>query len=118
MNVTMWHRLTSYLPVVDTDVETSNCRVRFFDFLFCSTQKFVVGVGLWTAEVEHFWYVALRNYKSMKWCDWKGVPDCNRQLVLNEDALLRNVTKRTAGYWSVKRFAHFSEISRVPVALH
>ena len=50
----------------------------------------------------------------MKRCDWKGVPDCNRQLVFIKNAFRGQIAERAAFNSEIEGFAYLSKISLVP----
>ena len=51
----------------------------------------------------------------MKRCDWKGVPDCNRQLVFIKNALTGQIAERTTSNSEIEGFSYLSKISFVSV---
>src|SRR5215469_8951378 len=62
--------------------------------------------------------MTLWNHQRMKWCDWKGVSDCHRELVFIKNAFRRQIAERAAFNSEIEGFAYLSKISFVSVPLH
>jgi hypothetical protein len=93
VNMGVHHRLPCCCAVVDTDVESIGLSVGHHPltddgYQLPNSRLFLLG------QVEQAGDMAVGNNERVALADWKSVRECNREVVLKQDARLLRATKR------------------------